>query len=249
MKKYSLILIVFIVLGSCIAAQDTNPNMSRKSETTINGKPYSQYKAEQEALKKQKAVQSSFIVRADDNTNGGPGVSAATARTTEETNRVQAAPVSHKYVPSEQNAAYTEPVKEKAIEKSMVAVKAEAPKTNSSLPFANGGGVAAAPAPVTEQVIAGTSLEAKTVTASAVNRNNAGAEGDGHIAVPSKTVKAPAANTVQPDANKVALKGTTMDADAKVVVAAQQPASSSLPAQHSGNTVQAKTDEKPAKQQ
>ena len=50
MKKYFLILIAFLMAGS-ITAQDTNPNLSRNTETTINGKPYSQYKAQQEALK------------------------------------------------------------------------------------------------------------------------------------------------------------------------------------------------------
>jgi hypothetical protein len=198
MKKYSLILIVFMVLGSCIAAQDTNPNMSRKAETTINGKPYSQYKAEQEALKKQKAVQSSYIVRADENNNGGPGTAAATTRTTEETTRVQAPPVSHKYVPSEQNAAYTEPVKEKAIEKSMVTVKPEAPKPipASELP----GAMLGTDQPVPTKEVAsrkGTSQdpEAKPVPAAVKQKGN---EGGAVTPVESAVVKAPAKDAVVP---------------------------------------------------
>ncbi|MEO6251715.1 MAG: hypothetical protein ABIO79_00290 [Ferruginibacter sp.] len=50
MKKYFLIVIAFFIAGS-LTAQDTKPNLSRNTVTTINGIPYSQYKAQQDALK------------------------------------------------------------------------------------------------------------------------------------------------------------------------------------------------------
>ena len=50
MKKYSLFIVVFSFCIFEASAQDVKENTSRKTETTINGIPYSQYKAQQQAL-------------------------------------------------------------------------------------------------------------------------------------------------------------------------------------------------------
>ena len=74
MKKYFLIAIASFLLVNSVTAQDTNPNVSRKTETTINGKPYSQYKAEQDALKKQQETKGIAA-----KTTSGPGIFTNTA--------------------------------------------------------------------------------------------------------------------------------------------------------------------------
>ncbi|MBK8606163.1 MAG: hypothetical protein IPN82_04855 [Chitinophagaceae bacterium] len=56
MKKTILIIAVIMVSAISISAQDSNPNANRNTQTMINGKPYSQYKAEQDALKQKNAA-------------------------------------------------------------------------------------------------------------------------------------------------------------------------------------------------
>lgn len=209
MKKI-IIIVPFTFLAILVTAQSSRVEGAKKltvaeanalngvAQPTINGKPYSQHKAEQEALKKQKAVQSSYIVRADENNNGGPGTAAATARTTEETTRVQAAPVSHKYVPSEQNAAFTEPTKEKVVEKAMVTAKPEAPKSvpMSELP----GAMIGTDKPLPTKEVAsrkGTSQDpdAQPLPTGVKQKGN---EGGAVTPVESAVVKAPARDAVVP---------------------------------------------------
>lgn len=50
----------FSLVSFSLVAQDINPNASKKSETTINGIPYSQYKAQQLALQNKKATTSNI---------------------------------------------------------------------------------------------------------------------------------------------------------------------------------------------
>lgn len=57
MKKIFLLASCFCLAGYIVDAQDTNPNVQRSTETMINGKPYRQYKAEQEQLRQQKTAQ------------------------------------------------------------------------------------------------------------------------------------------------------------------------------------------------
>lgn len=60
MKKLILSILSFSLVSFSLVAQDINPNASKKSETTINGIPYSQYKAQQLALQNKKATTSNI---------------------------------------------------------------------------------------------------------------------------------------------------------------------------------------------
>ncbi|HUM97961.1 MAG TPA: hypothetical protein PK275_08900 [Chitinophagaceae bacterium] len=60
MKKIILSILSFSLVSFSLVAQDINPNASKKSETTINGIPYSQYKAQQLALQNKKATTSNI---------------------------------------------------------------------------------------------------------------------------------------------------------------------------------------------
>jgi hypothetical protein len=209
MKKI-MIIVPFTFLAFFVTAQSSRVEGAKKltvaeanalngvAQPTINGKPYSQHKAEQEALKKQKAVQSSYIVRADENNNGSTVTSAATTRTTEETTRVKSAPVSHQYVPSEQNAAYTEPPKEKVVEKAMVTAKAEAAKPTPATELP--GAMIGTEKPVPTKEVASRKVTSQDADAKPLPTGvkQKGTEGGSATAVEAAVVKAPVKDAVVP---------------------------------------------------
>lgn len=76
-------------------------------EPTINGKPYSQYKAEQQALNQQRVAQTKVVLFADVANNGGAADTKTAVVENQENSGTKTTPVSHKLVISESNAAVT----------------------------------------------------------------------------------------------------------------------------------------------
>ena len=77
-------------------------------EPTINGKPYSQYKAEQDALKQADAAQNKTVVlHKDVQFNGGTGAVKTAASVPNAESQAKLTPQSHTVVMPTQNAAVT----------------------------------------------------------------------------------------------------------------------------------------------
>lgn len=116
MKKTLLIIISLItVMVSYSQSAKTNSSSSDYKTTgvvdpTINGKPYSQYKAEQDALKQQQAAkliaQQKKVVPVDVENNGGTATTSAqkTKEPTQEQTLERGTPQSHKFVDGPQNS-------------------------------------------------------------------------------------------------------------------------------------------------
>lgn len=73
-------------------------------EPTINGKPYSQYKAEQQALNQQRIAQTKVVLFADVPNNGGTVETKTAPVENQENSGAKTTPVSHKLVITESNA-------------------------------------------------------------------------------------------------------------------------------------------------
>ena len=199
------------------------------AEPTINGKPYSQYKAEQDALKKQNTAPQQL--NNVSNTGLASAPASAPAKTT--------APAPNRKPENGVAAPAVEAsvVKAETPEKSTVVLASPSPKGTTAPKQM------AADIPVNTK---GTSQDPDASPAQAAVQSGGNETVTPKVVTEAKLVKTPVAEKAANTNVPAAAKGSSMDPDARPAMPAAEPAAPALPAQHSGNTAPAKTMEKPA---
>lgn len=242
MKK--LLIIVFVVAaGVPVLAQQSTSSTPSNSMTVAeanrangtvqpvmkDGKPYSQWVAEEKAKGQAASAQGQNLAKRNSN---GRNDGAAAAVSPQNTN-VSEGPATGTGEMVTVRAKEPAPVKEQAPAK-----EAASPVS----PFPKGTAVAQ---PVTEAqlVLKGTSQDPDAKPATVVTNAKSsmeGGDGPAPVQVESKTVKGTAAAKDAATANVAVPKGSSLDPDAKPAAPATMPTAPSLPAEHSGKPSPAK---------